>query len=334
MSPINQRPNERRRALLLSSSGLLLGTPFAQAQTQDFPSRPLRLVVPFPAGGPTDAVARLLGAELAVQLKQPVVIENKSGAVGQLGHDEARRSPPDGYTLVSLVIPAVLNYHFLGKPFSARRDFTPIGLIATQFNVLVVNPAAPDMAGIASVAQLLALAKARPGQLAYTSAGQGSLGHLTTSRLAQLAGTQLLHVPYRGAQPAMLDVLSGQVPVMLADSATALPHLRSGKLRALAVTSAQRVKELPDVPTLVEQGYPGLVATPWSGLAATPGLSPAVQARLTEALKAALASPVLQEKIQAMGMTPHYLGPAEFAALADSDFETYGRVIRDNAITP
>jgi tripartite-type tricarboxylate transporter receptor subunit TctC len=321
----------RRRALLLACAGLA-AAPWGLAQ--DFPSRPLRLVVPFPAGGPTDAVARLVGAEMAIHLKQPVVIENKSGAVGQIGHEEVRRSPADGYTLVSLVIPAVLNYHFLGKPFSARRDFTLIGLVATQFNVLVLNPAAADMAGVTTVAQLLALAKTHPGKLAYTSAGQGSLGHLTASRLAQLASAQMTHVPYRGAQPAMLDVLGGQVPVMLADSATALPHLRSGKLRALAVTSAQRVKELPDVPTLVEQGYAGMVATPWSGLAATPGLNPAVQARLTEALKAALASPALQEKLQAMGMTPSFLAPGEFAALADNDFETYGKVIRDHGITP
>lgn len=323
----------RRRALLLTWTGLI-ATPLAGAQVPDFPNKPLRLIVPFPAGGPTDAVARLIGAEMAVHLKQPVVIDNKSGAVGHIGHEEARRSPPDGHTLVSLVIPAVLNYHFLGKPFSARNDFTPIGLVATQFNVLVVNPSATDMAGVTSLAQLLALAKARPGQLSFTSAGQGSLGHLTATRLAQMAGTRMTHVPYRGAQPAMLDVLGGQVPVMLADSATALPHLRSGKLRALAVTSAQRVKELPEVPTLVEQGYPGMVATPWSGIAAPPGLSAAAQARLTEALKAALASPAVQDKLQAMGMTPHFLGPVEFAALADNDFETYGRVIRDNGITP
>ena len=333
MTLTTKTPGVRRRSVLIAPAALIL-SPHVLAQAQDFPSRPLRLVVPFPAGGPTDAVARLVGAEMAIQLKQPVVIDNKSGAVGQIGHDEVRRSPPDGYTLVSLVIPAVLNYHFLGKTFSARRDFTPIGLIATQFNVLVVNPASPDMAGITTVAQLLALARAKPGQLAYTSAGQGSLGHLTTARLAQTAGAQMLHVPYRGAQPAMLDVLSGQVPVMLADSTTALPHLRAGKLRALAVTSAQRVKDLPDVPTLVEQGWPGMVATPWSGLAATPGLAPAVQARLSDALKAAIATPAVQEKIQAMGMTPHYMNPSEFAALADSDFEVYGRVIRDNAITP
>ncbi|HSV35079.1 MAG TPA: tripartite tricarboxylate transporter substrate binding protein [Ramlibacter sp.] len=325
-------PGPRRRALLLASAGLL-ASPLAQAQAPDFPSKPLRLIVPFPAGGPTDAVARLVGAEMAIHLKQPVVIDNRSGAVGHIGHEEARRSPADGHTLVSLVIPAVLNYHFLGKAFSARSDFTPIGLVATQFNVLVVNPAAADMAGVTTVAQLLALAKAKSGQLAYTSAGQGSLGHLTTTRLAQMAGTRMTHVPYRGAQPAMLDVLGGQVPVMLADSATALPHLRSGKLRALAVTSAQRVKDLPDVPTLVEQGYAGMVATPWSGIAAPPGLSPAAQGRLVEALKAALASSVVQDKLLAMGMTPHFMGPADFAALADNDFETYGRVIRDNGIT-
>jgi tripartite-type tricarboxylate transporter receptor subunit TctC len=333
MSLTSRPANRGRRKLLLASIGTL-AAPWAAAQAQAFPSRPLRLIVPFPAGGPTDALARIVGAELAAQRKQPVIIENKTGAVGQIGHEEARRAPPDGYTLVSLVIPAVLNYHFVGKPFSARRDFTPIGLVATQFNVVLINPAAPDMSGITTVAQLLALAKTRPERLAYTSAGQGSLGHLTMSRLAQQTGGQFTHVPYRGAQPAMLDVLGGRVPVMLADSATALPHLRSGKLRALAITSAQRVRELPDVPTLVEQGFAGMVATPWSGLAATPGLPPAVQARLTEALRATLALPAIQEKIEAMGMTPHYMSPSDFAALADSDYETYGRVIRENGISP
>ncbi|ROZ69217.1 tripartite tricarboxylate transporter substrate binding protein [Ramlibacter sp. WS9] len=322
--------NARRRSLLLASAGLVAAS-VARAQA-DFPTRPLRLVVPFPAGGPTDSVARLVGAEMAVQLKQTVVIDNKSGGVGQIGHEDVRRSPADGYTLVSLVIPAVLNYHFLGKQFSAARDFTPIGLIATQFNVLVINPALPDMAGVTTVAQLMAAAKKRPGGLAYTSAGQGSLGHLTGARLAQMAGAPMTHIPYRGAQPAMLDVLGGQVPMMLADSATALPQLRSGKLRALAVTSSQRVKDLPEVPTLVEQGFPDLVVTPWSGLAASPGLSATVQARLAAALKAAMDSPAVQDKLQGMGMTPHYLNPSDFAALADADFATYGRVIRENGI--
>jgi tripartite-type tricarboxylate transporter receptor subunit TctC len=317
----------RRRRLLLGAAAqaaaitaTTLATGPARAQT--FPSRPLRLVVPFPAGGPTDAVAG------------SVIVEDKPGAVGLLGYEEVRRSPPEGYTLLSLVIPAVLNFHFLRRPFSVNRDLTPIGLISTQFNVMVVNPEAADMADVKTLPQLLQLARAKPGAIAYGSAGQGSLGHLTTARIAKQAGVTMLHVPCRGAQPAMTDVLGGQVPTMLADSLTGLPHLRSRRIRALAVTSAQRVPELPTVPTLLELGFPGMVATPWSGLATTPGVSVPIQARLTEALKAALGSPALKAKITSLGMTPHYLDPVAFATLVDSDFETYGKVIRENGITP
>ena len=202
----------------------------------------------------------------------------------------------------------------------------------TQYNVLIVNPQARGMAEVTTVPQLLAVARATPEGLSYTSAGNGSLGHLTVARLTNLTGVRMVHVPYRGAAPAINDVLAGQVPVMFADSTTAGPHIRSGKLRAIAVTSAQRVAELPQVATLIEQGYAGQVVTPWYGLAAPAGTPADIVARLATALKATVAQPEVQDKLRALGLTPQYMPPDEFTAFVNREFEVWSKVIRDNQI--
>jgi tripartite-type tricarboxylate transporter receptor subunit TctC len=235
---------------------------------------------------------------------------------------------------MALVNPAVVNYRFLKKPFALPAEFTPVGLVYTQYNVLVVNPAVAEMARVRTVADLVAAAKAAGGKLTYTSAGNGSMGHLATALLCNLAGVSMTHVPYRGDAPAMNDVLAGTVPVMFVSSTTALPHLRSGRLRPLAVSAGARVGDLPEVPTLVESGFPGLLATPWFGLVAPPGMPADLVARLTQALKETVAAADVQQKFQAAALTPTYLPPKDMADWVNRDFALWSKVIGDNGIQP
>ena len=200
----------------------------------------------------------------------------------------------------------------------------------TQYNVLIVNPQAKGMAEVTTVAQLLAVARATPEGLSYTSAGNGSLGHLTVARLTNLTGVRMVHVPYRGAAPAINDVLAGQVPVMFADSTTAGPHIRSGKLRAIAVTSAQRVAELPQVPTLIEQGYAGQVVTPWYGLAAPAGTPADIVSRVQQETAKALATPALKERLQSQGAIPSGMTSAEFAKHIDAETKKWAAVVKSS----
>lgn len=317
-----------RRQLIALGATLAAG----HSHGQDYPSRPIRFVVPFPAGGPTDIATRVLAADWQTRLGWNTVVENKSGATGYIGHEDVRRSAADGYTLMPLVVPAVLNYRFLNKPFVLPDEFTPLGQIYTQFNVLLVNPAVAEVAGVRSAKDLFEAARAAPGRLSYTSAGNASLGHLTTTLLCSMAGVTMLHVPYRGDAPAVNDVLAGTVPVMFASSTTALPHVRSGKLRAVAVSSAARAAELPEVPTLSESGFAGVSAVPWCGLVAPPGLPAALVSTLAARLQESVAQPAVMQKLHNAGMTPHHLAPQAFADFVNQDYVRWGRVITENGI--
>lgn len=302
------------------------------AHAQDFPSRLIRLVVPFPPGGPTDIVARHLAHDWQARLNWRIVVENKPGATGHIGHEDVRRQPPDGYTLMALVNPAALNYRLLGKPFALPAEFTPLGMVYSQYLVVVVNPQAFGMLKVQTLKDLMSVAQEHPGKINFTSAGNGSMGHLATLALCNKAGVQMTHIPYKGDAPAMNDVLAGTVQMMNCSSTTALPHLRSGKLRAIAVSAAARVADLPSVATFAESGFPSIVACAWFGLVAPPGMRAPLVETLTKAVKESVASPDLQQKFQEAGLTPAYLPPKEFADFVNRDFSLWSKVITDNQI--
>jgi len=317
-----------RRALLALALPLVAGTAFAQA----WPAKPITLIVPFPPGGPTDVASRIVAQKMSTALGQSIVIDNRSGASGTVGAAAASRAAADGYTFVTLATPTLLASHLYASPgYDIFKNFTPVGSIYDLPLVLVVNPKSlPDVTGVQG---LIAKAKAEGGKLNYTSAGSGSFGHLTTEQLKTIGKFEMLHVPYRGSAPAVTDLLGGQVPAMFSDLVGVLPHIKSGKLRAIAVGSGQRVSLLPDVKTVAEQGFPGFDATSWGGLLAPAGTPKDIVDRMSAELKKALADKEVQEKLQSVGTFAAYRTPEQTGVRMKEDFERWGKVIRDNHIT-
>ena len=317
-----------RRALLALALPLVAGTAFAQA----WPAKPITLIVPFPPGGPTDVASRIVAQKMSVALKQNIVIDNRSGASGTVGAAAAARAPADGYTFVMLATPTLLASHLYGPTgYDIFKNFTPVGSVYDLPIVLVVNPKSlPDVNG---VQDLIAKAKAEGGKLNYTTAGAGSFGHLTTEQLKTIGKFDMQHVPYRGSAPAVTDLIGGQVPAMFSDLVGVLPHIKAGKLRAIAVGSGKRVSLLPDVKTVAEQGFPGFDATSWGGLLAPAGTPKEVIDRMSAELKTALADKQVQEKLESVGSFAAYRTPAQTGVRMHEDFERWGKVIRDNHIT-
>jgi tripartite-type tricarboxylate transporter receptor subunit TctC len=316
----------RMLALLLAS---FAGA--ATAQT-DYPARPVRLIVPFAAGGPTDLVGRLMAQEYQSKLGQPFIVENRPGATGMIGLDMVMKSPPDGYAITILANTTTNNFHQTGRTFDFAKQVSMIGQIYSSYTLVLVNPAMPGMSGITNLAQLVAYAKANPGKLDVTSAGAGSTGHLAVEKIRMEYGIRLEHINYKGLGPALADVLAGRVP-LLGATLVALPHIRSGKLRAIGTGAPRRLAALPEVPTFIEQGIPGMVSGSWVGLAGPAGLPAPVLARLSQELQAALARPEVAEKVRSgVSAEPEFMAPAEFAASAQRDFEYWGRVIREAGI--
>ena len=304
-----------------------------EAGAQGFPSRELRLVIPFPAGGPTDVIGRIVAADMGQRMGQTVVVENRPGAVGGIAIDHVNKQAQDGYTLLMVGSPVVLNYQLTGRSFDLARDFTPIGLMFSQVGLLVINPQVPRWAGVTSLAQMIALARASAAPLNYASGGNGSIGHLALEKLKNMTGIQMQHISYKGSAPAINDLIAGHVPMMAADPVSAMPHVRAGKLRVIAVTSAQRFAALPEAPTLAEQGFGEISYSTWAGVVGPAGVPRDIADRLSAELKAAIAKPEVQERMRAASVDPTYLPPAEFAALVSRDFDTWGKVVRDNKIT-
>lgn len=326
VSPQTARPLRWRRALVCSAAMLwgLSGSAPLMAQ-ESFPSRPIRFVVPYAAGGTTDLVARTVGARMAQSLGRPVVIDNRAGAGGNIGMDAVAKSAPDGYTVgMGAISTNALNPHIYKKmAFDPRKDFTAIGLLGNSTIVLEVGSALP----VKSVAELLAHARKNPG-LAYATAGTGTSMHLAGVLLAQLSKTEWVHVPYKGSAPLVTDLIGGQVPVAFDNLPASLPHIQAGKLRALAVAGAQRSPALPDVPTLAESGLHDYAVEPWFGVYGPAGLPAAVTQRLEQALAQALADPAVKDKLVAAGFTPRSAGAAELQALTTAEYERLGKVAR------
>jgi tripartite-type tricarboxylate transporter receptor subunit TctC len=325
--------NPVRRALLALAVPLTLSLAAGSAFAQAWPSKPITLVVPFPPGGPTDVASRIVAQKMSLALKQNIVIDNRSGASGTVGAATAARAPADGYTFVMLATPTLLASHLYGPTggYDIFKNFTPVGSVYDLPIVLVVNP--KSLPEVTNLQTLIAKAKAEGGKLNYTTAGAGSFGHLTTEQLKTIGKFDMQHVPYRGSAPAVTDLIGGQVPAMFSDLVAVIPHIRAGKLRAIAVGSAKRVSLLPDVPTVAEQGFPGFDATSWGGLLAPAGTPKDVVERMSAALKNALADKEVQDKLESVGSFAAYRTPEQTGVRMKQDFERWGKVIRDNHIT-
>lgn len=295
------------------------------ARAQGYPTHPIRIVVPFGPGGFTDVVARILQKELQPQLGQPIVIENKPGAGSTIGTDTVAKAAPDGYTLAMVSTTHVISPHLYKKiAYDAIADFTPVMKIAEGPYVLVVNSTLP----VGSVADLIALAKAHPDQVDYASSGNGSSQHLVGALFCAMSGAKLNHVPYRGSNQAMADVLAGVVKVSFVGMPNALPNIASGKLRALAVTTLKRSPDLPDVPTLDEAGVKGYEATIWLGLLAPKGTPREVVQKVHDAVVKALADPGARGLMHKAGVDVATSTPDEFAKLLQGEYERWGAVVK------
>ena len=306
---------------------ILLLLPCLQALAQaDFPSRALRYVVPLPPGAGADFIGRTVAERMAADLGRPVVVDNRAGASGSIGSDFVAKSPPDGYTLLQCYIATHGTNPAVSKlPYDAVKDFAPVGMVAVTPNVLVVN----EKVRAKSLAEFVALAKAKSRGLSYASTGAGSATHLTMAYLEQQSGIELVHVPYKGAAPATTDLLGGQVEAMFPSLVTALPHIRSGRLRALAVSAAKRSPLLPEVPTVVESGYAQFDSLQWYALCAPAGTPKNIVDRLNRALNAALNSPEVRDRLaeQAADILP--TTPAEAAETIRREVLKWTKLVKD-----
>jgi tripartite-type tricarboxylate transporter receptor subunit TctC len=318
----------RRQFLQLAAAACpaLARTAWAQA----YPSQPIRWVVGFPPGGGADTVSRIMARWLSERLGQPVVIENKPGASTSLSLQAVASAPPDGYTVVFIGASATVNVSlFDNLPYNLLRDIAPVsGLIDFPF-VLIVNPKLP----VTTVAELIAYAKANPGKISMASFGAGSSSHVAGELLKTMAGINLVHVPYRGSAPALTDMLSGQVQVMIDVMTSALPHIQSGALRALAVAGRKRFPGLPDVPTIADT-VPGYEANSWAGLGAPRGTPPEIIERLNREINAGLNDPGVKAQLATVSTTPLIFTPAEFGAYMASEVEKWGKVVRTAGVRP
>ncbi len=291
---------------------------------QDYPSRPVRVIVPFAPGGPNDLIVRLVATKLADSLGQPFLVENRAGAGGNIGTDYVARSAPDGYTLLSVGPGSLIINPLMGKvPYDTERDFAPIALMARAPNALVAHPSLAAH----SVKELIALARARPGAINYGSGGNGSTPHLAAALFAAMAGIELTHVPYKGTAPATADLIGGQVQIAFLGIPAVLPHARSGKLRVLAVTGLQRSAELPEVPTVDESGVPGYEVNPWYGLLAPAGTPRAIVVRLGAETTRVVRAAGMREKLAGQGAEAAGSTPEEYAAVIRADTATWTRVV-------
>jgi len=318
-----------RRAAIGGAAALAAGAARAQPA---YPSRPVRIVVPFPPGGTSDILARLAAEQLSAEMGQPFVVDNRAGGAANIGADAVAKAAPDGYTLLLISTVHFINAGLFGGrlPYDVVRDFAPIGLIATVSQVVLVNPALP----VTTLGELIEYARARPGALNYSSAGNGSQPHLTAELFATATGTRMVHVPYRGAPQALTDVVSGQVQLTFATSPSAVPLVRAGQVRALAVTSAARIPALPEVPTAIEAGVPGFESVGGNGLAAPAGTPPAIVERLGAGLTRMLVRPEMRRALAEQGADARPTSPAEFARYVANEVSRWREAVRLSGARP
>lgn len=323
----------RKLIPLLAAATLLWSAPSIQAQTsnpKDYPNRPITMVVPFPPGGGSDVGARLMAQKLSLKWGQPVIVENKGGAAGVLGADAVAKAKPDGYTLlIGNVGTQSVNPSLYKKlPYDPATAFAPVSMIAELPLVLLINPALR----FNTVKELTADAQAEPGKISYASSGSGGAPHLAAEVYQAAAGVQLLHVPYKGGGPAVGDLIAGHVNMTFATVLESIGHLKSGKLRGLAVSSATRSPALPDMPTMAESGLAGFDTGSWIGVLAPAGTPPAIVDKISAGVHEVLAQPETRQTLISQGATPMAMTPAAFKARIESDRQRYGRIIQDRGI--
>lgn len=327
-----RRTGEQQRCLVASLVAVLLAAPtgLAHSQSDAYPIKPVRLVVGQAPGGATDIVGRLVAQKMTDVLGQNVLIDNRTGAAGSIAASIVAKSPPDGYTLLLVSSSYSINPSLFPKlPFDPQKDLLPVTLLAEAPFLLVVHPALPAR----NVRDLVALAKTKWGELTFASGGTGSSGHLAGELFQSLAGVKLVHVPYKGAGPALVDVMAGQVHFMFASVLSSLSHVRSNKLRALAVTGAKRSSALPEMPTVSEAGVRGYSTASWYGLLAPAGTRPGVVTRLAEAAKKAVSSPDVRNRMLADGAEPEGSSPEAFQRQLASEIEKWRKVVKSAGIS-
>jgi tripartite-type tricarboxylate transporter receptor subunit TctC len=315
------------RSLVLAAAMMLAQSAWAQSP---YPSRPIRFIVPFPPGGGNDIVGRIVAAKLGEGLGQQVVVDNRGGAGGTIGTDITAKAAPDGYTMLVNNISLAVNHTLFRKlPYDTLKDLAPVSLVGRQPNMVVVHP------GVAakSVRDLLALARAKPGQVNYGSGGSGTASHLATEMLKLMTRTDMVHVPYKGLGPALTDLMGGRLHVIISTMASALPHMKAGRLRPLAVTTAQRSSFFPDVPTMDEAGVKGYEFSTWYGLVVPAGTPRAIVERLNAETRKALATPTVKEQFAAQGLETAPSTPQEFGAYLRAEVAKWGKVIKASGAT-
>jgi tripartite-type tricarboxylate transporter receptor subunit TctC len=318
------------RTQLTAVAALLLALCASPAAADDYPNRPVRLIIPFPPGGSNDVVGRLVANQLSEKLGHKVFVDNRGGAGGVLGTEAAANAAPDGYTLLVVSIAHAVNPALYKLNYDPIKSFAPISIMATGPNVLVVNPQLP----VHSVKELLALVKQKPGEIDYASAGVGSFQHLGGELFKLVAGVNLQHVPYKGGGPAMQDVIAGHVKVMFSSLVQTTPFIQSGQLRALATGGKTRNSVLPDVPTVEEAGVPGYVADNWWGIVAPAGTPAPIVERLYRDIQAAVKSPELSAAFAREGASAVTMTTAEFGAYMEAEMAKWARVVKEGNIRP
>lgn len=317
-------------ALSWATASALCALLAAGAFAQGYPAKPVKIVVPYPPGGPTDIVARLVGQKLAEQTGQQFVVENRAGAGGNIGAEAVARAPADGYTLLVATTAHAINPSlFKQLGYDLQKDFAPVSQLTAGPLVIVANPALPAK----NVQELIALAKAKPGGLNYASSGNGQSTHLSAELFASMAGIKLNHVPYKGSAPALTDVIGGQADLMFDTMLSAMPQVKTGKLKALAVTSAARSSAAPDLPTVAESGLPGYEAIAWNGLLAPAGTPKDVVAKLNAELKRALEAPEVRDRFAAQGFGAAWGTPEQYASFIRSELAKWAKVVKASGAT-
>jgi tripartite-type tricarboxylate transporter receptor subunit TctC len=320
-----------RRAVLAGAAGLAAAAPLGRAFAQDYPTRNITLVVPFAAGGSTDILARVVAAHLQQSFGHPVVIENRTGASGNLGTATVARATPDGYTFLfnTMSVHTMNHALFTNMPFDGVKDFSPIAMLAYVTNTMIVHPSIPAK----TVREFIDYAKANPGKVAYASAGPGSTNHLCAALFEKMTGIQMVHVPYRGGAPAVADTVSGQTQLFFTAGTQSLPHVKAGKLRLLAVTEPKRSALLPDVPTVAET-VPGYEMSVWYGAFGPKGMPPAIVNKLNAEIGRILFLPDVKKRMDDIAVEVARMTPEELGTLTRRDAEKWGKLIKDLNIAP
>lgn len=321
-----------RRSMLAAPLALggLPAAPAALAQGGTWPAHPVRFVVPYPPGGPTDLLGRVVAARLSQDLGQPMVVENRPGASGVIGSEAVARAAPDGQAfLMNASIHVIIPHLNRAMPFDALADFTPVTNMAMVPLVAVVNPALP----VRNIPELIGYLKAHPGRVSYGSSGNASALHLAGAMFGLMTGTEMVHVPYRGGGPAVQDLIAGNIQLIFDSVLSSAAAVRAGLLRPLAVTTATRVAAYPDLPTIAEAGVPGFDIATWYGIWAPPRTPPAITRRLQSAVAAALGTPEVREKLATLGADPVGDSPEEFAMFCAREYSRWGRLVRDARVT-